>query len=668
MPENQIQWPLASLRATLLCSTMIGLALPSMVAAQSVEEPLHLGRIVLRDLDPDGNAADRATSIYLADGEIERAAMGDLKDFFAGVSSVSVGGAIPIAQKIFVNGVDMLNLGVQVDGVSQNNRVFHHVSANAFDPGLIKSVRVDPGVAPADAGPRALAGRVVMETVDAEDILEDGQNFGGRTRLSYDSNGKTGQGSLTLAGRFDGFEILAYGKRASGDNYKDGGGVEMTGTGANLSARLFKIAHESDQGHRFEFVAQDMKDAEWRNEKANFGPSSGGLQFYDTHREIYSISYENTQADGLWDPSFTLGRSKADVEKLNPGDDARGTSKTTSFVFKNRFHLSETNSITAGFDIEDRKTTVAGDYWNIANGLADSGTEESRFVGVFAQARLEPTEKLHVSAGLRYDWVDFKGHDVGLSGTRYKLSDSGASGNVSLVYDVDDALSLRAAYSNVFGGVGLGDNFEFWRAFDYSGLKTSRADNIILGADYDVGDWSLGAELFRTKINNARDVQRGVVTVNDFESKGVNLTATYGWDLGFARMSFSHSESTLNGRKASAYDLANLGTPIGSVLSLEVQHSLPQHNLLFGGSIEATGSYDAGGNFAERKIPGYQVANVFVEYTPPKLGGLSIRGSINNLFDEKYADRATYGGEFVTDFNTLNEPGRSFSVVVSHKF
>jgi hemoglobin/transferrin/lactoferrin receptor protein len=65
----------------------------------------------LRASDPNGNAADRIKSQYVADAELDRARMGDLKDLFRGFASVSVGGGIPIAQKIFVNSLDMLKLG-----------------------------------------------------------------------------------------------------------------------------------------------------------------------------------------------------------------------------------------------------------------------------------------------------------------------------------------------------------------------------------------------------------------------------------------------------------------------------------------------------------------------------------------------------------------------------
>lgn len=650
------------LRTRLLCGTALTILTALPAAAQEFEtEILSLDPIHVRRQDARGDAADRATAVYVADAELERSRMGDVKDLFAGIASVSVGGAIPIAQKIFVNGIDMLNLAIQVDGVSQNNRVFHHLSANAFDPGVMKSVRVDPGVAPADAGPRALAGRVVMETVDAEDILQDGQSTGGIARFSYGDNGGTAQGSLTLAAESNGFEAIAYAKRATGSNFVDGDGTEMTGTAANLSAGLLKLGYESDQGHRVEFSAQQIEDNEWRNSKPNFGPGSDDVFAYLTKRYNYSLRYENTNDAGLWDPSLTLGYSGTDVDRPNDawGGSTYSTSRTYSLVLQNEFHLSSRDSITAGVDFQSRKTSISGSWV-----VPDSASEESDNIGIFAQARLEPTERLSLSAGARYDWQDFTGYQWLSSDAVHRSSHSGASGNVSLVYGLTDELSLRAGYSNVFGGIDLGDSFEFWNSRDYSALRRSRAQNIVVGADWTPGAWTLSGELFQTKFEDARD---GAATA-DFESRGANIGATHGWGSGFARMTYSYSEATVNGQASSNYDLRDFGAPLGHVLALEVQQELPEYNMLIGGSIEAAASFDAQGSWAEQPLPGYQVVNLFAEYTPPALNGVTIRGSINNLFDETYADRATYGGEFTTGFNTMNEPGRAFVIEAVARF
>ncbi|MBY6141555.1 TonB-dependent receptor [Leisingera daeponensis] len=649
----------------LLCSTALTLITASAALAED-DEILSLDPIVVKQRDPIGNAADRATSIYVADAEIERAAMGDLKDLFAGIASVSVGGGIPIAQKIFVNGVDMLNLAVQVDGVSQNNRTFHHVSANAFDPGLMKSVRVDPGVAPADAGPRALAGRVVMETIDAEDILEDGETFGGQSRLSYSSNGNTAQGSLTLAGRSGGFEILGYAKRATGGNYEDGDGNEMSGSAANLSAGLLKFAYEGDQGDRIELSLQEVQDNEIRNFQPNFGASSRGFAPYNTRRRIASLRYESGNETGLWDPSATLGFSEINVDRPSDpfGDSTATSSNTYALTLQNDFHLSDSNTITAGVDYQVRESSVNATWTNGKTG------EESKNLGIFAQARLEPTDRLSVSAGLRYDWQDFTGQDFAQSGTAFTGSTSGASGNLSLVYDLTDSLSLRAGYSNVFGGYDLEDNFLFYQAWDYSDLQSSRAKNIVVGADWQRGSWTLGGELFKTNIDNVRGVSGNAVVTNDFESKGFNIAATYGWDSGFARFTMNNSDVEFNGGPAESFFLVDSGTPIGKVLAFELQQEIAAMNLLVGGSVEAALSNDNGVYESyTQKQPGYGVLNLFAEYSPPSLDNLTIRAAVDNVFDKRYADRSTYGTEYTSSTITaFNEPGRNISVVATLKF
>lgn len=652
------------LRTRLLCGTALLLVSTSASLAQDDDnEVISLDPIEVRKQDPLGDAADRATAVYVSDAELERSRMGDLKDLFAGIASVSVGGAIPVAQKIYVNGVDMLNLAIQVDGVSQNNRVFHHVSANAFDPGLMKFVRVDPGVAPADAGPQALAGRVVMETIDAEDFLAEGQAVGGKAHISYADNGSTGGVSLTLAGRSQGFEIIAYGRWMSGDNYTDGGGNEVTGTAADLTSGLLKLAYESTEGHRLEFSTQQMDDASDRNFRANFGPGRGTV-FYDTTRRVTSFRYENTNDYGMWDPEFVVGFSESDIKAPLYGP-SNGISNTYSAKFQNTFHLSDVNTIVAGIDYQDKtsKYTEAG--------LAPEAQEKSQIVGVFAQARFEPTDRLRISTGLRADWQDFTGQDFSQSGTPYTDDPFGLSGNLSLSYDVTDELTLRAGYSSIFGGIGLEDNYLFYEIWDYSALQSSRAENIILGADWTRGALTLGAEFFRTEINDARTFTGPYlgrsVTNYDFETQGFNLGATYGWDGGFARLTYTNTDVKVDGVPAGSYEALDLGTPVGQLVALQVQQSLPQYNLLVGGSLDFAMEYDTGSAGSTQKLEAYQVVNLFAEYSPPSLNGVTFRGSVQNLFDQEYADRATYAGDYAST-PSLNEPGRTLVIEAIARF
>lgn len=650
-------------RKRLFLSTLAaGTALTSAAAAQ--DEPALLGSMTLnpafaRAQDPDGNAADRANSQYVAEAELDRARMGDLKDLFSGIASVSVGGAIPVAQKIFVNGVDMLNLAVTVDGISQNNRLFHHVSANAFDPGLMKSVRVDAGSAPADAGPHALAGAVVMETVDAGDVLAEGQTVGGNARLSYADNGKTLGRSLTLAGRYNGFEWLGYLKRATGDDYETGAGRAIRGSAADLTTGLVKLGYESAEGHRFELSGQRMADDALRPYRANF--ISDGRPFplrrYDTTRDTLAFSYENTKAEGLWDPKIVIGFSDVVIGVDQPLDPAlgisRGESATVSGKIENRFALSM-GTITAGLDFYDRESTYSD---RSERGLS----EASDNIGIYAQARLDPTDDLSLSFGLRYDQQDF----TGTNGA--KRSFAGASGNVSVSYALNDQVTLRGGLSSVFGGLSIEDNFIYNRAWTYGALRASRATNYTLGVDYAVGELDLTGELFLTEIKDARIATFRANGNGDASSHGFNIGLGYGWDQGYLRASYAQSKVKVNGVGADSFSALDLGAPLGGVFALEAQHNPDGSAFTFGGSIEAARRYSDVDGIAERQLPGYAVLNLFTEYAPPSLDGVVFRAEVLNLFDKTYADRATYGADFAT-VEPFFEPGRTVQITASMKF
>ncbi len=637
------------------CSALALLALSGgALHAQDAQPVFTLDPIIVQQRDELGDEADRATSMYVSDRELERARTGDLKDVFSGIASVSVGGALPLTQKIFVNGVDMLNLGVTVDGTAQNNRAFHHVSANAIDPGLLKQVRADATVSPADAGPYALAGSVVFETVDATDILEPGDSFGGNVRLSFSDNGQTLQSSLTLAGQQGGFEWLLYGKLADGEDYEDGDGNRVYGTRAALESYLGKVAYEAG-GHRFEFSAQRLMDSSLRQERANFGGFNGvddALTLYNTTRESYSFVYETPDATGMWDPRVHIGYSESEIVKPEPWD-SNGRSGTFSATFQNTFHLSEGNTVTAGIDYQDR----FGNY--LSPTYAEDQTEESQNVGLFAQARLQPTDRLKVSFGARYDSQSF----TGVNG--FEGDFSGWSGNASLAFAATDELTLRGGVSSVFGGLVIEDNYEYWRmlgATAYDGLEAARADNATIGFDWTRGDLTLSGELFVTEIKNARSSTNNF----DFKSKGFNLGATYGWGTGFARMTLSHSDVEIDGASGESFTAQDYGAPLGTLVAFEVEQETRVDGLKVGGGLDVALDYDFD-DPALNDFDGYTVVNAWAEYVPPSLPNLTIRAEVNNLFDEQYADRATYGGEYGTII-PLREPGRTISLVAVAKF
>jgi hemoglobin/transferrin/lactoferrin receptor protein len=91
---------------------------------------------------------------------------------------------------------------------------------------------------------------------------------------------------------------------------------------------------------------------------------------------------------------------------------------------------------------------------------------------------------------------------------------------------------------------------------------------------------------------------------------------------------------------------------------------------LLGGSIQAALDYDNAADTPTDEdvtIDGYHAVNVFAEYSPRRYEALTVRAEISNLFDEDYADRATYGGDYLS-IEPLNEPGRSFNLSAVMRF
>ena len=68
------------------------------------------------------------------------------------------------------------------------------------------------------------------------------------------------------------------------------------------------------------------------------------------------------------------------------------------------------------------------------------------------------------------------------------------------------------------------------------------------------------------------------------------------------------------------------------------------------------------------ELPGYSVINAFAEYTPMRMENLKLRAEVNNILDESYSSRATYGQEFAGEVVPLQEPGRSLRLSVDMTF
>ncbi|MEM5501632.1 TonB-dependent receptor [Ahrensia kielensis] len=636
----------------------------SLVSYAQAQDAVELNRIVI------GTEANDDNSVEVTDEDIVRINPTDLQDLFAAEPTIAVGSSLPVSQKLYVNGVEETNLSVSIDGSRQNNKIFHHNATTLIDPSLLKAVSIDPGVAPADAGPGALAGSIQYETKDVGDLLPDGKMFGGFTIGEYSTNGDVFTTSNALYARKDGFEALGFIKYAKGSWQQDGDGVDITGSGTKLLSGLGKIAYQSEIGHRLELSYERVGDDEARPYRANIGAIIGGkpaplTRNYDLTRQNVALTYTNENPVGLWDPTIQLAYSITNLGIEEDASNIYGETDSINGKIENKFGL-DNGSITAGLDFfADSANLQYEDLLNSA--LNESSTEKAFNIGIYAQARLDITDRFRTSFGARADFQRFEGVND------YKDNASGLSANLSGEFDVTDYLTASAGASHVFGGIPLAENFILNPTWDYSGgFESVTSNNVFAGLNARFGNFNVSGKVFHTAINDARTPSwgAGLALTKDMTSTGFEVGLGYDWGNGFARVGYANIDTKIDGNPSDSYTGNYLTTPIGQIFTLEAAHTFADYGVTIGGSgqIVLEETDDFGGGSTPTTLAGYEVFNAFVEYTPLNYENLTLRAAVNNIFDETYASRATYGQEFLGEVTPLNEPGRSFKLSLKAKF
>jgi hemoglobin/transferrin/lactoferrin receptor protein len=655
-------------------TAVIGRSPAAPVAADNVESTL-LSPIVVRGQSiGQGDVGETV----IGPQELERINPSSIADVFREEAGVQVGSSLPMSQKVYVHGIEETNLAVSIDGARQNNKVFHHNATNLIDPAILKAVDVDSGIAPADAGPGALAGAINYETRDARDLLAYGKSFGGFVTSTYNFNSATAVTGLSAYGQQDGLDFLGYFTFGKGNDFHGGNGDVVEGTETNLLSGLGKIAYEFESGDRFEISHDRLVDDAPRPYRANAGfvdtsrPWEPRVRDYRLERQNTVFTYTDETPEGWWDPKVMLayGATEVTIPIFGPGGylyDDSGKTSTFNGKIENKFSF-DTGNVIAGFDFYNDMAEL--------DDPSDAGREKARNLGIYAQARLEPWERSRLSFGARADHHNFTGVEDS------EFTNSGISANISGEYDITDILIAKAGFSHVWAGAPLTENFIINPAWNYGsdGPEPVTADNYMIGLEADYKGFTAEASLFRTDIDNARTPfyrysaavpapfpgALPALRTRDLTSKGFEIGAGYEWESGYVKVKYAHIDVDVDGRPANSDSGNYLASPVGDIITITATQTVEEWNLTVGGDIEIAPQYD---NVVGSTKPykAYEVVNVFAEWKPQQLQNVTFRADVKNLFDESYSDRATYGQEF-GNVTPLYEPGRSLLITAKATF
>jgi hemoglobin/transferrin/lactoferrin receptor protein len=615
------------------------------------------------------------------------------------VPSVTVGGGVGLAQKIYVRGIEDSLLNVTIDGAPQHGTLFHHIGRVQIEPELLESVEVQAGAGEATSGFGAIGGAIRFRTRDPVSMLREGRDIGAIARAGWFSNDGY-KLSGTVYGRLWGdVGLLGSFVHVDREDYEDGDGNLQRGTAARQQLGFLRFGGDLGGGHRLAL------SYEHRDEEGAFGqrpnwpvlagdelfPVDGKRQSVTANWRYAASSSIGVEATGYWTRSEFIqdrfdrwGLYGADIE-------------TYGFDLRARVRRAG-HDVT--FGVEHRRDRVASEYLDDPARWADWAwdpavgrfAERGSLLGLYVQDRWQALDNLLISFGARYDSYDLDQitYDDG-------TDSDGVSVNAGASFEVLPGLSLNAGYAEAFRGKEIGDAFTLehrpGRLSLSPTLRPERVGNIEGGAEYRRGGFRASAVYYRMEIEDVilDQLYSGpppqsstyYENVGDFVAEGIELRAGYRSGALSIEGYFNHYDSRLNGRRIEGYEHIALGNSMGDnwaiiagydpTPALGFRATLTRYEALNDLEVlyrDVELGYVPETEFIDK--PGYTVVDLFARWQPFATDLFELQAAVYNLFDERYVAHASVGDySAIPDYELvrgLPEPGRNVRLTASFRF
>lgn len=681
------------MKKLVLASTVCTLSSP-VVFAQSLESQNEETKSIERVA-----VVGAATNLSITAEDIEQFQANDLADVFRESPSVSVGGSVGVAQKIFIRGLEDAYLNVTVDGAQQTSTLFHHIGRVTLDPDLLKQIDVQAGAGEATSGPGAIGGSIRFKTKDAQDLLRGDEQFGGRVKASYFSNEGTRYSGSLYGKLSDSWGLLGYYSTVDRDNFEDGDGNEVLGTAADQDLMFLKASG---------YIADNQYlsiSAEQRDEEGEFSARPNwvvleGAPLYpsEAERDTYVANYRFDHSALVFleatayqtSSSFRGGRFDflSDIDTY--GFDIRNTTDISNHVF------------TYGIDYRKDEVESGPGVGPVQN------AEEGSVMGIYAQAHSNITPELLLSYGVRYDDFDFQQqiliddyYGTPVTDEPSGLDDNELSFNVGLEYQLTEAWTLGLGYAEAARGKQIGDGFTLDEyLYDGEDVPVVASDvvpetvtNIEASIEYSANNLNARLSAYESTIDDVlfSGYQGNSVfnNIGDLESSGVEFNLAYRWDSVDVYFGFSSVDVELMPREdlysvpynsidINGYEFVGLGNSRGDTWVLGADYTVTADisvgfNITMVDDINIDTLHQALENgwtdslYSLNKAD-YTLVDIYGEWEVTN--DLRLNLAVTNLFDEAYIDHSSVGdySEVFPSVIGPQEAGRDIRLSVTYDF
>ncbi len=605
----------------------------------------------------------------------------NIEELLKNDSRIDISGGTPNAKRLYIRGISEALTTITIDGARQSKDLHQHRGGLAnIDTNLLKSVKINPGVASADSGYGNLGGNIKFVTVDAQDLLED-KNYGAYIKTNYATVNDSYKNSIALYGKLhQNIGLLLYGSKADADDYQTGAGIEVPRSSEEFDNYMAKLSILDLEGHSLKLSHEEnLSEGSYINKGGgsdfDYITSEKHLKDLELERKTSILNYTFNSSNKLIDASLKVFKNSSELN--NKTDNEKIKSEESGLDLRNIFTFSNStleNILTVGFDYEKSKGTSE-----------KNSTVEFENKGFFVQNRLD-FDKLYLSLGARYDSYE---NDL-----IYKnADDSELSTNIYTEYYLNNYWTVFVGYGEASSGASTipvswlarVDSTLTFNGSDSSNLKTQKSKKYEFGTSFKkdnifTQDDSLAFKftVFNTNIDNQIVVGSGgrggenitdIINIDEIKLKGFESSIAY--NIGDFKTSLAYLTTDVkeNGKTVETVQrrrLANHGDKINVNLAYKPSNNLSiSYSIL--GMLENKDALEKVHNKS-----GYAVHNISTTYKSDKIKNLSIYFSINNIFDKNYASQTSVNyssnqSKF-PDVLVLNEPGRDFRIGLKYVF
>lgn len=619
-----------------------------------------------------------ASASHVDKEQLDRRMATTPNEMLLGVPGVTVqADARRVSSSINIRGLqDFGRVAVIVDSARQNFQRSDHGTQSTFyvDPELIKSVDVIRGPVANTYGSGAIGGVVFFDTKDAEDLLKPEETWAASVTGRYESNGRGWTTSATGAYRFnENWDALGNIVYRNYDDYENGGGDTVAGTGFDLLSGLLKTTIRPSENSELKLG--------WVGSSDGWTETSGGVPANDVDLKsnTFTARYNITDDAKSWlDLHINASYNKTNLDLTTLVPQNRFDPVTGLPVVLPAGSTSTFDVGTSGIDIWNTSRfetagitheLIYGSDW-VGDDVETGGTSggdsfytpsgRRNVFGAYVQDKLT-WDWLEVITGLRYDSYSLKDSTNETSGDRLSpritvgVSPFESASLAGLQFYGTYAEGYRSpslTETLISGNHPAGVTFPF---LPNPNLRPETGKTVEFGVNYKQNDIFESGDALRLKAayfnNDVDDYIDGVVLSafdptsgcpfgpgipicfqyqNFAKAKihGFELESVYDAGWGYAGL----SASLTNGHTISYEgERADLATIPSSQVTAQLGLRFLEDKLTVGGEVQYNGKPK--GNAVAKT---YTLVNAFASYQATD--NLKVDFRADNLFDVKYAN------------------------------